>query len=411
MEYGLIGEKLGHSFSKEIHESIKDYIYELKELDLESFHKFMEEKAFKAINVTIPYKEKVIPYLDYIDPAAKKIGAVNTIVNKKNKLYGYNTDYLGLKSIILKNKINVQDKNILILGNGGTAKTATQVLKDLKCKNIKYAVLEPTKDDYSFENCYEYQEAEVIVNATPVGMYPNSYGKLIDINKFNKLEAVVDVIYNPLKTPIILDAIKKELKYATGLYMLVAQAVYAADIFTDTKSDYEVINDVYKKIINQKKNIVLIGMPSSGKTTIGKKLSKLLEKEFIDTDILVEEKLGMPIKDFLNSKTEQEFRKIETEVVMEVSKLNNVVIATGGGVIKNNKNIDILKSNGIVLFIDRKLKNLIVTDSRPLSNDIDKLTKLYEERYPIYLSSCDLHVKNNYRLNDTIQFIIKEVTK
>lgn len=411
MEYGLIGEKLGHSFSKEIHESIKDYQYELKELNRDSFHEFMKQKAFKAINVTIPYKELVIPYLDYIDPAAKNIGAVNTIVNKDNKLYGYNTDYLGLKSLILKNKIKVKGKNVLILGNGGTAKTATQLLKDLKCQNIKYAVLNPTNNDYSFENCYDYQEAQIILNATPVGMYPNSYGKLIDINKFHNLEAVIDVIYNPLRTPIILDTIKNNLKYASGLYMLVGQAVYAADIFTETKTDYKVIDTVYKKILNQKKNVVLIGMPSCGKTTVGKKISKLLEKEFVDTDSLIELKLGMPIKNYLNSETEPEFRRIETMVIEEVSKRNNVVIATGGGVIKNQKNIEMLKSNGTIVFLDRKLHNLKVTDSRPLSNDLDKLQRLYEERYPIYLNSCDLHVKNNYRINDTIAYIIKEVTK
>ena len=411
MQYGLIGGKLGHSFSKEIHESIKNYQYELKELDETTFHKFMELKDFKAINVTIPYKEKVIPYLDYIDPAAKKIGAVNTIVNKNNKLYGYNTDYLGLKAIILKNKISVNNKSVLILGNGGTAKTATQVLKDLKCKEIKYAVLDPTENDFSFTNCYEYQDAQVIINATPVGMYPNIYDKLIDISKFINLEAVVDVIYNPLRTPIILDAISSRLKYATGLYMLVAQAVYAADIFTDTKSDYHVISQTYNKIINEKKNIVLIGMPSSGKTSVGKKLAKALNKKFIDTDALIEQKLGMPINKYLNEDNEPEFRRIESLVIAEVSKENNAVIATGGGIIKNNINIDMLKSNGTIVFLDRKLTNLTPTDSRPLSNNLEKLKMLYKERYPIYLKHCDLHVKNNYKINDVIRYIIKEVTE
>ena len=414
MKYGLIGEKLGHSFSKEIHEMLGKYQYELKEIAKDEIDNFMKEKDFLAINVTIPYKETVIPYLDYIDDKALEINAINTIVNKNGKLYGYNTDYYGLKSIIERNNICVKDKKVLILGTGGTSKTAAIVLKDLGAREILFA----SKSKKNDVNIITYEEAitihndaNVILNATPCGMYPNNEDIIIDINYFNNLEAVCDVIYNPLRTQILLDAIDRGLKYANGLYMLVSQAVYASGYFLNEDINKELIDEIYNKIEFNKKNIVLIGMPSSGKSSIAKRLAAKLQKEFLDSDALIEEKIGMKIKDFLNKDNEKEFRDIETDVIKEISKKNNLVISTGGGVIKRKENMDALRKNSVVIFIDRPLNLLQATNDRPLSSNRSDLQKLYLERYELYEKYSDIKVVNDKCLGcviETIYNLVKE---
>ena len=410
MKYGLLGEKLGHSFSKEIHESISDYKYELKEVAKADFDKFMTNRDFNAINVTIPYKEKVIPYLDYIDDAAKAIGAVNTIVNKNGKLFGYNTDFLGLRDLVLTNDINVKDKKVLILGDGGTAKTSNAVFKFLGAKQIQFVSLYPNDAACSYEDAIKlHNDANIIVNATPCGMFPNNDDLIIDITYFKELEAVVDVIYNPLKTALLRNAEKYNIKAVGGLYMLVGQAVYASSIFIDKNYDQSVITNTYNKIYNDKKNIVLIGMPSCGKSTIGQEISRILNKEYVDTDLLIEKKLGMPISDFLNKDTEEEFRQIETSIINDISKKNNLVISTGGGIIKKEDNIFYLKANGTIIFIDRPLELLEATSSRPLSSNKKDLENLYNVRYPLYKKYADIIVKNDIQLNDVIEKILKEI--
>lgn len=410
MKYGLIGEKLGHSFSKEIHEMLGKYQYELKEVSKDEIDTFMKEKDFLAINVTIPYKETVIPYLDYIDDKALEINAINTIVNKNGKLYGYNTDYYGLRSIIERNDISVKGKKVLILGTGGTSKTASIVLKDLGAKEILFA----SKSKKTNANVITYEEAitihndaNVILNATPCGMYPNNDDLIIDIKYFNNLEAVCDVIYNPLKTQIVLDAIDRGLKYASGLYMLVSQAVYASGYFLEEKIDKDIIDDIYNKIEFGKKNIVLIGMPSSGKSVIGKNIANRLAKDFVDSDALIEERIGMKIKDFLNVDNEKEFRDIETSVIKDISKKNNLIISTGGGVIKRKENIDALRKNSLIVFIDRPLNLLQATNDRPLSSNRNDLQKLYLERYELYEKYSDIKVLNDKCLNCVIEKIIE----
>ena len=246
MKYGLLGERLGHSFSKEIHEQINDYQYEITEVPFDKFDEFMTKHDFIAINVTIPYKEKVIPYLDYIDDATKKIGAVNTIVNKNGKLYGYNTDYLGLRDLVLTNNIEVKNKKVLVLGTGGTSKTSKAVFTDLGAKELVFVSIDPVGDEISYEDAVKYHsDSEIIVNATPCGMYPNCDDLIIDISTFNKLVAVVDVIYNPLKTMLVRKALERGITAVSGLYMLVAQAVYASSIFTDTTYDKKIIEHMY----------------------------------------------------------------------------------------------------------------------------------------------------------------------
>lgn len=405
--YGLLGEKLGHSFSKEIHESINNYIYNLIEVSKDDFNSFMNNKNFKAINVTIPYKEMVIPYLSQIDPKAKEIGAVNTIVNIDNKLYGYNTDYLGLKKLIKKNNIDFKNKKVLILGTGGTSKTAYVLSNDLQAKQIKKVSRKESNETITYEQAVkEYNDAQIIINTTPCGMYPND-DLIIDLTNFNELEAVIDVIYNPLKTNLIRQAEKKNIKSVNGLYMLVAQAVYASYIFINKQVDEEKIDEVYNKIKNKKLNISLIGMPSCGKTTISNLLGDRLNKKVIDTDLKIEERINMKISSFLNKDNEDEFRNIESNVIDEVSKQNNIIISCGGGVIKKQQNIDYLRRNSIIIFIDRKLELLETTTSRPLSNNKKDLEKLYIERYPIYKKSCDYIIKNNDKLEDVISKIIE----
>lgn len=410
MEYGLIGGKLGHSFSKEIHESIASYKYELLELNQDEFNTFMENKDFKAINVTIPYKEKVIPYLSYIDPVAEQIGAVNTIVNKNGKLYGYNTDYLGLKSLIERKKIHISNKKVLILGFGGTSKTATAVVKNMGCNEVIHASInhEPGTITYD-EAIKDHCDAQIIINTTPCGMYPNNEDLIIDIKYFDKLCGVLDVIYNPLRTKLIQSAKRRNLKCASGLYMLVAQAVYASSIFLDKETDIKLIDEVYNNIYKSKRNIVLIGMPSCGKTTLGKIVAKKLNREFFDTDKEIEKIIGCEIKDYLTIDNENEFRDIEEEVIKQLSKKSNVVIATGGGVIKRNINIERLKQNGKILFIDRNVELLMATTSRPLSSSLDALKHLYKERYRLYKEAADVSIENNDELFDAVNKIKNEV--
>ena len=410
MKYGLIGEKLGHSFSKEIHERIADYKYELCEVAKDDFDEFFKNRDFISINVTIPYKERVIPYLDYIDDIALSIGAVNTVVNKDGKLYGYNTDYYGLKSLIEKRNIDVENKRVLILGTGGTSKTATAVVKTLGAKEIIYASINGEIGTFTYEEVLEkHTDSEVIINTTPCGMYPNNDGLLIDIKLFKNLVGVVDVVYNPLLTTILQNAKTNNLKYASGLYMLVSQAVYASAIFQDKEVSHDLIDEVFEEIYFQKQNIVLIGMPTCGKTTIGKKLAKELNKSFVDIDSLIEEEIQMPISEFLNKDNEKDFRDIEEKVVERIAKMNNLIISTGGGVIKRQVNIERLKKNGVVVFIDRDVNLLMPASDRPLSSNLNDLKKLYNERYGIYKIAADIVVKNNTKINDVITKIIEEV--
>lgn len=407
MKYGLIGEHLKHSFSKEIHEKIGGYEYELVELNEKEFHKFMEEKNFKAINVTIPYKEKVIPYLSYISDEAKQIKAVNTIVNKDGVLYGYNTDCLGLKAMINHFNIDIFNKKVMILGTGGTSKTSYQVVSDLKCKDVIFVSLEKTNNSITYDQIDDYcKDIEVLFNTTPCEMYPNNDKEIISLDNFKSLTGVVDVVYNPLRTNLVLKAKNRHINSTGGLYMLIAQAFYAIEIFLDTKLDKKIIVDLYEKLLNQKENIVLIGMPSCGKTTIGKKLAKLTNRKFVDIDDEIIKVINMDIATYINTYKEEAFRKVETEVIQKVSKENNLVIATGGGSILKEINVNNLKQNGRLYFLDRDVKLLLTTSSRPLTSTKDALYARYKERYPIYNKVCDVRIDANLAKHKVIQTIL-----
>ncbi|MGN0790817.1 MAG: shikimate kinase [Christensenellales bacterium] len=396
MQFGLIGEKLGHSYSKEIHNLIADYGYELREVKREELGAFMTERAFSGINVTIPYKKSVMDYLDVISDDAKKIGAVNTVVNRDGKLYGYNTDFYGLKALLIHNGVSVRNKKVLILGSGGTSDTAYNVVTGLNAKEA-IKVSRTKKDGFVTydEAARLHSDADVIINATPVGMYPDDDGVPVNIGLFPSLSAVIDAIYHPLRTNLVSDAENRGIKACGGLYMLVAQAVYAAALFENKKPDENLIDDVYWKILNDKRNIVLIGMPSSGKTTIGKALAARMGKRFADTDELIVGTTGKSIPEIFEEKGEKVFREIEKKVICDIAVNDGTVIATGGGVILDEKNVLALKRNGVIVYLDRKIDNLIATDSRPLSSNVDDLKKLYAKRKPLYEKYAEITIDDN----------------
>lgn len=392
--YGLIGEKLGHSFSKEIHAQIADYKYDLCELTQDQVSDFLTRRDFKAVNVTIPYKETVIPLLDEISETAQKIGAVNTIVNRGGKLFGDNTDYSGAAALIRHAGIEIEGKKVLILGTGGTSKTMHAVVRDLKAKSITHVSRRSGNGAVSYaEAISQYADTQVIINTTPVGMYPQNSGCPINIEAFSHLEGVIDVIYNPLATCLIQHAKERHIKASGGLYMLAAQAVYASALFTDSQATVSDIDRVYQAVLREKQNIVLIGMPSCGKSTVGHALSVQTGRRFYDTDTEITRRTQKEIPAIFAQEGEAAFRQTEHDIVEELSKQSGVIISTGGGTVLDAQNIKHLSQNGILFFLDRPLAMLTATDNRPLSSDAKSLQKRYDERYPIYTASADVHIK------------------
>lgn len=409
MEYGCIGERLGHSFSKIIHNKLCDYKYELKEIPEKELEEFMKKADFKAINVTIPYKQAVIPFLDEISETAEKIGAVNTIVNKNGRLLGYNTDFSGMKALINFAGITLKNKKVLILGSGGTSKTAYAVAVSLGAREIYRVSRKGGEGLITYSQAENEQiDADIIINTTPCGMYPNTHTVAVDINKFVNLSGVVDAVYNPLNSQLIVEAKAKGIRAVGGLYMVVAQAVFAAEKFKDTIIDNAQIERIYNEILSDKENIVLIGMPSCGKTTLGKLLAEKLGKEFIDTDEQIKEQYG-DISEIFHQKGEKGFREIEAEIIKETAKKQSAVIATGGGAVLNAANIRLLKGNGKVIFIDRSLDKLITTDDRPLSSSREMLEKRYIERYDLYCKSADYKINADFSLEENLKRLLEVI--
>lgn len=412
MKYGLIGEKLGHSFSKIIHEQLADYTYDLFPLSKESFHRFMVEKEFEAINVTIPYKEMVIPYLDSMDPKAEAIGAVNTIVHKFNMLYGYNTDYDGFRYMLVKHKIDPKGKKIIVLGKGGAAKACIAVVKDMGAKEILSVYYKESPETISYQTCYQdHSDAEIIINTTPVGMYPNAEKSPIDLAPFGKLMAVVDVVYNPLRTKFLLDGIAKGVVAVGGLEMLIGQAKCAVEIFLGKKMEDNIIQKLYTSLLDERSNLVLIGMSGCGKTTLGKMAAKRLGKTFVDIDSEIVKEINMPITEYFAKMGEAAFRKKEKAMVLKFSQQNSLVISTGGGVVKDKENIDTLKQNGLVLCIKRDVTLLESGNGRPLAPDKDATLRLYQERLPLYTASAEAISENNTTLEKGLKEVLNQYSK
>lgn len=410
-KYGCIGKKLTHSFSKEIHSRLADYKYELIELNEEEIKPFFEKKDFEAINVTIPYKQTVIPFLDSVSEIAKRIGAVNTIVNRDGKLYGYNTDYYGMKSLIERVGIDPNGKKCLILGTGGTSKTAFAVTTDMGASEILMVSRNKTDGNITYKEAVTlHNDANVIINTTPSGMFPDCESTPIDISSFTNLEGVIDVVYNPLRTNLVSDAKSRGIKSEGGLYMLVIQAVVAVEKFLDTKIEKNVADEIFNSILESKENIVLTGMPGSGKSTVGKLLG-IDGFEFIDTDEEIEKRCGCTIKELIESKGEKYFRDLETEVIRDVSSKNCRIISIGGGAVLREENVKYLKRNGKLFFINAELSRLCATENRPLSNTKEKLKKLYDERINIYNSTADVIVPYMETPNEEAEFILSKRTE
>lgn len=404
-KYGCIGKKLTHSFSKEIHAKLADYAYDLIELAEEEIAPFFEKKDFAAINVTIPYKQTVIPYLDSISEVAERIGAVNTIVNKDGKLCGYNTDYYGMKALIERIGIDLTGKKVLVLGTGGTSKTARVVAADMGAAEILTVSRRKTDHYITYEEAVQkHADANVIINTTPSGMYPDCESRPIDITEFMQLIGVVDVVYNPLCTNLVLDAKQRGIKAEGGLYMLVMQAVVAVERFLDTTIAKEVADQVFASIYASKENVVLTGMPGSGKSTVGKLLN-IEGFEFVDTDEEIEKRCGCSIKELIQEKGEAHFRALETEVIREVSSMNCRIISTGGGAVLKEENVRALKRNGKLYFLNADLSRLQATDSRPLSDTQEKLARLYTERMSLYTGTADVVVPDLRTPQDEADYI------
>jgi len=406
--YGCIGKRLTHSFSKEIHAHLADYEYELIELTEEDVPAFLAAREFAAINVTIPYKETVIPHLDAVSEIARRIGAVNTVVNREGKLFGYNTDYYGMQALLERIGLSLFGKKVLILGTGGTSKTARVLAADRGAREV--LTVSRTKSD----ECITYEEAltlhadaQILINTTPVGMYPECEARPVDPGAFECLEGVIDAVYNPLCTNLVLDAKERGIKAEGGLYMLVMQAVVAVEKFLGTEIEKAVAERTFASVLAAKENIVLTGMPGSGKSTVGR-LIDLNGYEFVDTDALVEARCGCSIKALIEQKGEPFFRDLETEVIREVSSRGGRIISTGGGAILREENVRNLRRNGKLFFLDASLARLRATADRPLSDTEDKLARLYAKRISLYRASADVTVPDMESPEAEAQYILSK---
>ena len=389
MMYGLLGQSLGHSYSPLIHSLLGSAPYELVSLPPDELESFLAKGDYRGLNVTIPYKKAVIPYLDHIAPEAETIGAVNTIVRRQDGLWGYNTDYHGFLYAAKQACISFRGKRVLVLGSGGGSAAVQAAAFDSGSNEV---LVVSRTGSLNYENVYDVPGVEIIVNATPVGMYPNNGGRLIELSRFASCCGVMDLVYNPLKTALILDAEQQGLPCTGGLAMLVAQAKYASDLFLGTERPDNVIEPILEKTRNAVQNIVLVGMPGCGKSTLGKKMALEQRKRFVDTDALVEEKAGKSIPAIFADDGEAAFRALEAEVIATVCKEGGQVIATGGGSVLSFDNVRNMRQNGTVMFIKRDIGKLPV-EGRPLSQKQD-LKEMYAKRLPFYEKAADVTVEN-----------------
>ena len=400
MQCGLLGRKLGHSYSPQIHESLGSYRYDLFEKEPEEVGDFLKSGAFTGLNVTIPYKKDVIPFLDELSPIAKRLSAVNTIVRRTDgSLIGHNTDYFGFRYLVERSSLAVGGKKVLVLGSGGASNTAVAVLRELGAEGI---IISRSGENH-YNNLHLHRDASVIVNTTPVGMYPNTGVSPVDLNQFPELEGVLDAIYNPARTRILLDAEEKGLVAVNGLWMLVAQAKESAEWFTGSAIPDCIIPEIHRKLRRQMENLILIGMPGCGKSTIGKLLAEETGKRFVDADEALEARLNRKITDIIPKDGEAAFRQMETDTLSELGKQSGLVIATGGGCVTQARNYPLLHQNGTILWLTREIQKL-PTDGRPLSQ-AGKLNEMYEKRQPLYRQFADEEISNDDPVDQTLSRI------
>ncbi len=401
MKCGLLGRKLGHSYSPQIHRYFGDYSFDLFEKEPEDLESFIKYGDFTGINVTMPYKKDVIPFLDELSPVAGKLGCVNTIVRRNDgTLFGHNTDYFGFVSLVHRSGICVSGKKVLVLGSGGASNTAVKALEELGA----HVVVISRSGQHNYGNLYLHQDTSVIVNTTPVGMYPQTGEAPLDLKQFPNLEGVLDVVYNPAKTQLLLDAEKLGLPHANGLWMLVAQAKEAAEYFGGKPIPDSRIETVYHKMSAQMQNIVLIGMPGCGKSTIASLLSQKLERKLVDTDAQIVKLAGKPIPEIFAADGEEVFRALETKVLSEFGKQSRLILSTGGGCVTKQRNYPLLHQNGCIFWLNRSLEQLN-TEGRPLSQTT-KLEDMFAVRKPMYEAFADHMVDNNGSCEDTVTQII-----
>ena len=404
VEYGLIGEKLGHSFSPAIHRRLGDYDYRLVELSPQELGPFLERGEFKGLNVTIPYKKAVIPYCRELTPQARRIGSVNTILRRRDgTLLGHNTDYDGFAYLLRRAGAQVAGKKALVLGSGGASRTVCTVLKDLGAGEV--VVISRTGEN-NYQNLERHRDAALLVNATPVGMWPNVDASPVDLDAFPSLEGAFDLIYNPARTCLLLQAQDKGLLWANGLGMLVAQAKAAAELFLDREIPDGRVEEIAGAMAWETRSVTLVGMPGSGKTTVGRALAQKLGRRLADTDALVEEGAGCTIPELFAREGEEAFRRLEHEALCRVSGPEGLVIATGGGIVTREENLAPLRQNAAVVFLRRDLE-LLPTQGRPLSQR-EALEEMYRRRLPLYRRAADLEV-DNVQVEETADEIIRRL--
>ena len=397
MKCGLLGRKLGHSYSPAIHGLLGDYAYGLYEKEPEELADFLQNGNFDGLNVTIPYKETVIPYLDELSSQAQRLGAVNTIVRRDGRLIGYNTDHFGFAALVARSGLTPAGKKCLVLGSGGASKVAVAVLEELGGRVV---VISRSGEDH-YGSLDRHRDAAILVNTTPVGMYPDCGISPVELSIFPQLEGVLDVIYNPARTKLILDAQTRGIVALDGLWMLVAQAKAAAELFTNAPIDAEAIGRIYRILEAQMENIILIGMPGCGKSTIGRLLAERLGRSFVDADREIEQLAKKSISDIFAQDGEEVFRRLETQVLAEFGKQSGLVIATGGGCVTQARNYPLLHQNGQIYWLQRNLEKL-PTEGRPLSKN---LVEMYALRKPLYEAFADLMIDNNGCAEETVAAI------
>ena len=399
---GLLGEHLGHSFSPQIHAALADYTYDLVELPPEEVGNFVKNGGYDAFNVTIPYKKAVLPFLDTVSPEAERIGSVNTVVRRPDgRIDGYNTDYFGFDGMLTASGIDVRGAKVLVLGNGGASLTVCAVLRDRGAGKILVF-------DLAGPNTYDtlplHTDADVIVNATPVGMYPKNGASLVELSQFPKCRGVLDVIYNPARTALLLDAERHGIPYRNGLYMLVAQAVKAFEFFTGDSAEEGIIQAITNQIAAQTRNVILIGMPGCGKSTVGKALAQKMGSPFYDADSEFTTMHGITPADAIKTLGEDRFRELEHETLCALGKLSGAVIACGGGAVTREYNYDPMHQNGVILYLERELSRL-ATDGRPLSQKTSP-EALYAARKAFYERFADLRIQSTEVVEQTAEAML-----
>lgn len=401
MQCGLLGGKLGHSYSPQIHKMLAPYDYALYEREPEELEDFLEKGSFSGLNVTIPYKKAVVAFCSRLSPQAETLGSVNAIVRETDgSLSGYNTDYYGFQSMVARTGLYLQGKKALVLGSGGASVTAVAVLEELGAQVV---VISRSGENH-YGNLHLHSDAALIVNATPVGMYPRVGVAALSLDAFPRLEGVLDMVYNPARTALLLDAESRGLVAENGLWMLVAQAKQSAELFTKTVIADKKIAEIHGQLKAQMENIVLIGMPGSGKTTIGLALSQTLHRPFVDADEELVKAAGMTIPEIFAKEGEAGFRQRETETLAKLGCQSGLILSTGGGCVTQPRNLPLLHQNGTIFCLERELSKL-PTQGRPLSQ-AGSLTAMYETRKPMYEAFQDFAIDNNGTTNETVAQIL-----